>query len=123
MAERKSEKEDERMKKILFILFITALLSACATTKDFNWITGPVVTPEMEKVVPISDTNACRFIKAEYFEISQPSWIMKWAARVTVAAGGDAYKIITTNAKPAFGGIVIHSVNIAIYRCKEGERL
>ncbi len=109
------------MKNIFLVLLVAAALSACATTKDFNWVTGPVVTPEMEKVVPISDTNACRFVKAEYFEISQPSWIMKWAARVTVAAGGDAYKIITTTSKPAFGGIVIHSVNIAIYQCR-GEK-
>ncbi len=39
--------------KTFIICIMVLLLAACASTKDFNFITGPVMTPEMSKVQPV----------------------------------------------------------------------
>jgi len=104
--------------KTFFICSMVLLLAACASTKDFNFITGPVMTPEMSKVQPVSDTNNCRFIKAAYFEVSQPAWMHSYAAKNVIAAGGDSYKILN-NTNDMAAGIKILGTNIAIYKCRE----
>jgi len=102
------------MKKIFYLLAIS-LLVGCAS--DFNPITGPQVTHEMEQVEPVTDTNNCKYIKTVYFEVSQPSWIHKYATKNVIAAGGDSYKILNNTTDMA-AGIKIYGTNIAIYKCK-----
>jgi hypothetical protein len=95
------------MKKILCLLFVFALV-ACAT---------PQMTPDMQKVTPITDTDKCQFIKTVYFEVSHPSKMHYYAALNTTKAGGDSSKILSTGDDRAFG-VKIQMVNIAIYKCK-----
>ena len=93
------------MKRILYLLVV--LVSACST---------PPMTPAQQNVVPISDTNNCRFITTAYFEVSHPSRMHYYAAKNTANAGGDSYKILTSGEDMAVG-VMIYTTNIAIYRC------
>ena len=104
--------------KTFIICIIFLLLVGCASTKDFNFITGPKVTPEMERVEPVSDTSKCKFIKTVYFEVSHPAWMHSYAAKNVIAAGGDSYKILN-NTNDIAAGMKILGTNIAIYKCRE----
>ena len=90
------------------VLFTMALiLSACAT---------PEMTPEQQKVRPMSNTNNCKFIKTAYFEVSHPSKVHYYAAKNTALAGGDAYQIMASGNDVALG-LKINTTTIGIYKC------
>jgi hypothetical protein len=81
------------------------------------------MTPAMQNVAPISQTNNCEFIKTAYFEVSHPSKIHYYAAKNTANAGGDSYKILTAGEDDMGDYIAglnmkITTTNIAIYKCK-----
>jgi len=101
--------------KRMFCLFVILMLVGCGS--GYNIITGPKVTPEMLKIEPVADTSNCEFIKAVYFEVSQPAWMHSYAAKNVIAAGGDSYKILNTITDRA-AGVKIYGTNIAIYKCK-----
>ena len=94
------------MKSVLFITLV-ALLSACGT---------PQMSPEQEKVRPISNADGCKFIKTAYFEVSHPNRMHYYAAKNVVAAGGNAYQVMSTGKDMAVG-VQIHTNNIGIYSC------
>ena len=75
------------------------------------------MTPEQQSVTRTSDTNNCTFIKTAYFEVSDPSKKHYHAAIVTVNAGGDSYKPLSSGKDMAVG-MKTGTTNIAIYKCK-----
>ena len=105
--------------KIIFCLLAVLVLAVFGAPPVYG---AKKMTPEMQKVVPISQTDNCEFIKTVYFEVSNASKIHYYAAKNTVKAGGDSYKILT-NSEDYSGqsiGLIgpIHTTNIAIYKCK-----
>lgn len=102
------------MKKI--ILYTLVVFSAsCA---GLNPITGPIMTPEMQRVQPVDNPDVCQYIDSVYYEVSQPAWINKYAAKNVVAAGGDSYKIMNTSYQGSSMGVQIIGVNLDIYKCQ-----
>lgn len=93
--------------KSFFLITLVALLTACGT---------PQMSPEQEKVRPISNADGCKFIKTAYFEVSHPSRMHYFAAKNVVAAGGNAYQVMSTGNQVVMGA-AIHTNNIGIYRC------
>ncbi len=91
------------------IIAMTGLivLSACGT---------PTMSPEQEKVRPISNTDNCKFLKTAYFEVGHQARLHYYASKNVVAAGGDAYNIMTTGKDKAVG-VDIHTTTIGIYKC------
>lgn len=85
------------------------------------------MTPEMQKVVPISETNDCEFIRTATFGVSYPSQIPYYAALATVNARGDSYKILTSNTEQPgkqYGLIAtVTTMNIAVYKCNLPPKL
>ena len=96
------------MKKLLMVGIMAISLTGC--------LTGPQITKEMAMVQPISDESGCKFIKVVYFEVSQPAWMHSYAAKNTITAGGNSYKILNNTHERVFG-INILGTNIAIYEC------
>jgi len=74
------------------------------------------MTPEQQSVRPISNTDACDFIKTAYFEVSHPSKVHYYATQNVIAAGGNAYNVISSGSDKAVG-VNINTTNIGIYRC------
>lgn len=95
-----------------------AMKFLAAVTLSFAAYATPDMTPSQQRVRPISDTNACEFLKTAYFEVSHPSKIHYYAAKNVVAAGGDSYKIETANQGMAVG-VAIQGTTIGIYRCAD----
>lgn len=94
--------------KIVTLLVMVALLSACAT---------PEMTPAQQEVRPITNTNDCKFIKTAYFEVSHPSKVHYYATENVIAAGGDSYNIMSGGNDKAVG-MNIYTTTIGIYKCK-----
>jgi hypothetical protein len=78
------------------------------------------MTPDQQKVRPISETNNCEFLKTAYFEVSHPSKIHYYAAKNTAMAGGDSYQIMTTgNDNGLTPAALIYTTTIGIYKCNK----
>ena len=105
--------------KIIFCLLAVLVLAVFGAPPVYG---AKKMTPEMQKVVPISQTDNCEFIKTVYFEVSSASKIHYYAAKNTVKAGGDSYKILTSSEDYSGQSIgligPIHTTNITIYKCK-----
>ncbi|MEO5625751.1 MAG: hypothetical protein ABIQ70_07075 [Dokdonella sp.] len=84
-------------------------MSACAT---------PDMTPDQQKVRPITEPDKCEFLKTAYFEVSHPSKVHFYAAKNVVEAGGDSYQIMNSG-KDAAVGVQIFTTTIGIYRCNK----
>ena len=100
--------------RLVIICIMALYLTACA---GFNPITGPEMTPEMQKVTPVENPDSCQFIKAVYYEVSQPAWIHAYACKNVVKQGGDSYKIVSTR-EEMVSGMRVTGVNINVYKCR-----
>jgi len=94
------------MKKSLIILLVIFLCS-CASRQ---------LTPEMEYISSVSDTSKCKFIRNMYCE-TQPHTMIHYVKLNTGNAGGDSYKIISTN-NQIISGINVMMINFEVYKCR-----
>jgi len=94
------------MKKIILLLSCL-LFVACASRQ---------LTPEMERIQSVSDTSKCQFIRSMYTE-TQGYNMLHYVKLNTGNAGGDSYKIISTNSERV-QGVNIIMVNFEVYKCK-----
>ena len=83
----------------------------------FMGCAGRHLTPEMEAISSVSDTSKCKFISSLYVE-TRPQTMQHYVKLNTGNAGGDSYKIISTN-NQIVSGINIMMVNFEAYKCKE----
>jgi hypothetical protein len=74
------------------------------------------LSPEMQRISSVSDTTNCRFVKSMYIE-TQPHTLIYYVTLNTHDAGGDSYKIISTNNQMVMG-VNIMMINFEIYKCK-----
>ena len=79
-----------------------------------NEIQQPAIEPS--QVRSVSDTNKCNFIKSEYMQ-AMPYNMIQGVHSNTIKAGGDSYKIISTNNVKVLNMDMVQ-VNYEIYKCK-----
>jgi len=79
-----------------------------------NEIQQPSIEPL--QVQSVSDTSKCSFIKSEYMQ-AMPYNMIQGVQSNAVKAGGDSYKIISTNNTKALNMDMVQ-VNYEIYKCK-----
>ena len=97
------------MKKLFVIGIVILALLGCAGRQPLS--------PEMQRVSSVSDTHNCKFIKVLYMEIIFPHTLPYYLSRNAYNAGGDSYKIISTNNQTVMG-MNIMMVNFEVYKCK-----
>ena len=75
------------------------------------------------KISSISDTSKCTFIKNDYVDTMRPSKKFYFVQVRTHKAGGDAYKILSTNdeAVPGLLNSRTYLVHFEIWKCKNDE--
>jgi hypothetical protein len=93
------------MKKIALVFMLLALV-ACATEKRY------LPPQEEQKITSVSDTSKCQFIKKDVSK-SWPEAMVKKIKLNVYYAGGDSYKIISTDT--SMNATV---VNFEIWKCK-----
>jgi hypothetical protein len=96
-----------RKRLLLSILVIIIMLLGCATRK---------LTPEMEQISAVSDTKSCKFIKNTSTE-AHPKEMIYYIKLTTSDAGGDSYKIISTDTQKV-SGVNTVMVKFEVYKCK-----
>jgi hypothetical protein len=88
-------------------ILVIVTLSGCASRK---------LTPEMEQISAVSDTRNCKFIKNTSTEAHQQE--MTYYIKLTTSdAGGDSYKIISTDTQKV-SGVNTVMVKFEVYKCK-----
>ena len=97
------------MKKALSILFILYLMMSCAAR--------PPLTPEMQRISSVTDTSSCQFIRHMYTE-TQPYNLAYYLILNTHNAGGDSYKVISSNTQMV-AGVNIMMTNFEVYKCRQ----
>jgi len=97
------------MKKIIVLLCIFLIFCGCGGGNRY-------LPPEGEKISSVSDTAKCKFIKTGYCE-TRPSTMIHYVQLNTYNAGGDSYKIISTNNQIVMGTNIM-MINFEIYKCK-----
>ena len=93
---------------LLEILGMGVLFIGCAGRQPLS--------PEMQRISSVSDTNNCKFLQTMYTE-TQPYNLTYYLKLNTYNAGGDSYKIIATNSQMVMGLNVLMT-NFEVYKCK-----
>lgn len=97
------------MKKIALIFILLAVV-ACAGGNRY-------LPPEAEQSIKsVSDTSKCTFIKDAYLE-SRPSVMTHYIKLNVYNAGGDSYKITSTNQENIGNMVNATLVNFEIWKC------
>lgn len=97
------------MKCALMMVLLITTMAACATQE---------MTPEQQTIRPITNPDACAFVKTAYFEVSHPSKVHYYATKNVITAGGDSYTIMNSG-KDVAVGIPIFTTTIGIYKCNK----
>ena len=96
------------MKKIA-IGFMFLALVACAGGNR-------TLPPEGERIASVTDTSKCTFIKKDY-QVSRPEMMVSRIKLNVYNAGGDSYKIISSNPN-IIGTVNTTQVDFEIWKCK-----
>jgi hypothetical protein len=102
-------------KSLLLVLVTIFLFIGCRYT-GAELMGRPQSSPEQASISSISDTTKCAFIKSAYVE-TQPHTLNYYLKKNVYNAGGDSYKIISSNTQMV-SGINIMMTNFEIYKCK-----
>ena len=100
------------MKKIILLVSILVLFGCGGGNK--------YLPPESEKISSISDTSKCIFIKNDFVETMRADKKIYYVQLRTYNAGGDSYKILSTNDEnvPGMQYSRTYMVNFEVYKCK-----
>ena len=104
------------IEKSLLLIFVTVFLFIGCRYTGAELTGRPQSPPEQESISSISDMTKCTFIKSSYIE-TQPHNLNYYLKKNVYNAGGDSYKIISSNTQMV-SGINIMMTNFEIYKCK-----
>lgn len=96
------------MKRLLSILTVAILLTACSSKP----------TQEMKLVRSITNTEKCEFITMQYLETA-PFNTMYYIQKNVVANKGDSYKLISSTPLSILSANDSVASNIEIYKCRK----
>ena len=99
------------MKKIALVFMLLAL-AACTSGKSY------ILPPEGEQIAEVSDTRRCTFIKKSSARGMAGVNLTRNIQLTVYNAGGDSYKIISTNNERK-GTVDVTVAKFQVWKCKQ----